>query len=116
MKRPTGLADMNPWRKALAKHYCPTCGERLVRVSATYSQRIVLETGLSIGVGLLVLALGSAFDRLGLVSGPLAWVAALAIVACLAFPLVHIFDRFHCRPCARDFSYSEVMSRGWSLR
>lgn len=107
---------MNPWRKAFAKHYCPVCGARLLRLSATFSQRIMLEAGLTIGIGLLALVLGGALDRLGLVTGPFAWVTALAVVASLAYPVVHLRDRFHCRPCARDVSYEETKSSGWSLR
>ena len=79
-------------------------------------ERLALEAGLVVGACALVLVLGSTLDRLGLVTGPLAWVTALALLALAGFPIVHIFDRFHCRPCDREFRYGEVRSRGWSLR
>jgi len=107
---------MNPWRKALAQHYCPVCNVRLARMHATFTERLALESGLVIGAGALVLVLGITLDQLGLVTGPLAWVTALALLAPVGFPIVHIFDRFHCRPCDREFGYAEVRSRGWSLR
>jgi hypothetical protein len=107
---------MNPWRKALAQHYCPVCDVRLARRHATFTERLALEAGLVVGACALALVLGGTLDRLGLVTGPLAWVTALALLALAGFPIVHIFDRFHCRPCDREFRYGEVRSRGWSLR
>ena len=92
------------------------CDVRLVRRHATFTERLALEAGLVVGAGALALVLGGTLDRLGLVTGPLAWATALALLALAGFPLVHNFNRFHCRPCDREFRYAEVRSRGWSLR
>lgn len=104
---------MNPYRKALAKHYCPACDHRLRRVREPWGEdmlRTILVYPVVVFVGLV---LGGAIAKLGWAEGRGAYVLGLTVVALLAFPLTDRFSRFFCDRCAAERSYAEVVSRGW---
>jgi hypothetical protein len=104
---------MNPYRKALAKHYCPVCDSRLRRLREPWGEDMLRTLLVYPVVAFAGLVIGGAISKLGWIEGRGAYVLGLVFVALVAFPLADRFSRYHCDQCEAERPYGEAVSRGW---
>jgi hypothetical protein len=109
------MRDMNLYRKAFAKHYCPSCRARARRIREPLLEAVLRELLLILPLGFGAVLLGSAVAKTGLATGYEALAAGSIVVGLAIHPFVERFSRFRCVSCGKESAFSEVVSRGWSL-
>ena len=109
-------ADMNPWRRSLARHYCPACGKRARRVHAPFLDGMAREIAGFAVFGFLAVVLGGSLQRFGVEPGRPSWVIALIVIGVLFYPVADLFVRYQCSGCSRRYSIGALRSEGWIFR
>lgn len=104
---------MNQYRKALAKHYCPVCGQRVRRVREPFAEAMLRQILAYPIVGLLGLFIGGALANAGWVEGRWAYILGVLTVLLFAYPFIEQFTRFYCDKCESIHSFSQVTSLSW---
>jgi len=101
---------MNPWRRSLAKHYCPACGMGARRLRMPFWEGMVREVVPYFGLGFFALVLAGSLQRLAGVSGAAAWTASLVVLGPALFPVADRIARYECSGCSRRYSVDELRS------
>lgn len=106
---------MNPYRQALARHYCPACDQRLRRLREPWGEDLLRTILVYPVVAFIGVVLGGALAKLGWAEGRMAYSVGVLAVALFAFPLADRFSRYFCDRCNAERAHGEVVSRGWFL-
>jgi len=109
------MRDMNLYRKAFAKHYCPSCGARVRRIREPLLEAVLREIVLFLPIVFGALLLGSVVAKLGFASGYEALAFGCILVGLAIYPFLEQLSRYRCTACGKESSFREVVSRGWSL-
>ncbi|MCU0952782.1 MAG: hypothetical protein MUC68_17510 [Burkholderiaceae bacterium] len=104
---------MNPYRRLLARHYCPVCNVPVVRVRPSTVEGVLREL-LAAPIVLFVGLLGAGvMERLGWLNAHASYVLAVLAAAMVAAPLLHRFAMYRCDVCLTCHKADAVVSRGW---
>ncbi len=104
---------MNPYRKALAKHYCPVCNQRVRRVRQPWGERMLRELIAYPVIGILGLLIGGGLENAGWAEGRWAYIFGILVVFLIAFPLIDYLTFFYCEKCDTKRPFSQLVSHGW---
>ncbi|MET1082807.1 MAG: hypothetical protein ABWY12_07115 [Burkholderiales bacterium] len=104
---------MNPWRRSLARHYCPACGKEAMRVRAPFFDGMAREMQDSFSSAFLAVVLAGSLQRFGVEPGGLSWVVALAVTGMLFYPVADLFVRHKCSGCSHRYAIGDLRSEGW---
>ena len=116
MRENRAEAAMNPWRRSLAKHYCPACGMRAKRLRMPFWEGMVWEVVTCVVLGFLALVLAGSLQRLAGVASGVAWTVSLVLLGIAFFPVVDRIARYQCSGCSKRYSVDELRSEGWFFR
>jgi predicted RNA-binding Zn-ribbon protein involved in translation (DUF1610 family) len=106
---------VNLYRKAFARHYCPTCGARARRIREPFVEWLLREALLFVPLAFGVVVLGGLVAKLGAASGYEALAVGCVLAGLAAYPVVEQYSQFRCSSCGKVSAFGEVVSRGWSL-
>jgi len=104
---------MNQYRKALAKHYCPVCGQRVRRVREPLGEAVLRQLLAYPIIGIFGLFIGGGLERAGWAEGRWAYILGVSAILLFAYPFIEQLTRFCCEKCDTKLSFSQVTSRGW---
>jgi hypothetical protein len=104
---------MNRFLKSYAKyHTCPSCEQKVKRMSLTLGDYAFLEMFFWFCYGIAFLIVGFIVEGMG-GSHIVASSISLVLVSCVAIPIYITYSSFRCNSCEKEYDISEVKSHGW---